>query len=188
MTLVLPGSVTERKRVRMRPAVSLVVLLLVGVAPAAPARADAARGRAARALKPLVIRPMDSSAACSLEWRSTPYWLRPGQRVVQTVMEGWLGADAPVKPEALRLGISGVYYDGETRTTTFAIIGFAFRTEEDAMRAEKILADRYAKTNAQRFMRRGPYVVILAEPPPTNEGCAAWMADELGRRLARVSP
>jgi hypothetical protein len=168
----------------MRSAIPVLVLLLLAVLPA-HAHADAARGSAARALKPLMIRPMESSAACSLQWRSTPSWLRPGERVVKTLMEGWLGTDSTVKPESVRLGISGVYYESET--ATFSILGLAFRTEDDAKRAEKTLVGRYAKTDTQRFARRGPYVVIFSQPPPTNEACANWMWDELGRRLATVS-
>jgi hypothetical protein len=164
----------------MRP--GLLVLLLLAGAPAA--HADPARGRVARALKTLVIRPMDSSAACSLEWRSTPFWLRPGQRVVETVINGWLGPDSGVTPNALRLGISAVYYESETNT--FAIIGFAFKKEEDAMRTEKTLNDKYGKTTAHRFARRGSYVLVLAEPPPTNEACGTWMWQELSDRLAKV--
>ena len=180
----MPGIVTERKRVRMRPLLPLLVLLLAGL-PAGAAHADVARGKAARALKTLVLRPMDASASCSLEYRSTPFWLRPGTQVVNTVVDGWLGTDSGVTPQALRLGISSVYWESETNT--FTIIGFAFRTEDDAVRAEKTLIERYAKTSAHRFARRGSYVLILAQPPPLNEECGKWMWEELSRRFAGVS-
>lgn len=180
----MPGIVTERKRLRMRPALSLFLLLLAASLPAGSAHADAARGKAARALKPLVIRPMDPPAACSLQYRSNPHWLKPGERLVETVIAGWIGTDSGITPASLRLGISAVYYESET--TTFAIIGFAFRDEKDAVTAEKTLADRFANKTEHRFARKGPYVVVLAQPPPINEACGKWVWEELGRRLAKV--
>jgi len=167
----------------MRPALSLL-LLLAGVPQLV--HADAARGKAAAALKPLIIRPMDAPSLCSLEYRSMPFWLRPGQRTVETVIAGWLGTDSGITPESLRLGISGVYFESETHT--LAVIGFAFRTEKDAAVAEKTLADRFAKKTEHRFTRKGPYVVVLAQPPPINEQCGKWMWEELERRLAKVTP
>ena len=178
----MPGIASERKRVRMRPVLSLLLLLagLPGLA-----HADAARGKAARALKSLIIRPMDTTAVCSLQYRSTPYWLRPGQRLVETVIGGWIGTDSGITPGSLRLGISAVYYESET--STFAVIGFAFRNEKDAEVAEKTLTERFATKTEHRFTRKGPYVVVLAQPPPTNERCCTWMWEELQRRLGKVS-
>jgi hypothetical protein len=129
---------------------------------------------------------MDAPSVCSLQYRSMPFWLRPGSRIVETVIAGWLGTDSGITPESLRLGISAVYYESETHT--FAVIGFAFRTEKDAVVAEKTLADRFAKKTEHRFTRKGPYVVVLAQPPPTSEACGTWMWEELERRLAKVTP
>jgi hypothetical protein len=167
----------------MRPVLLLLALFLAGL-PAA-ARADALRGKAARALKTLIIRPMDAPAECSLSWRSTPYWLKPGGRLLETVVAGWIGTDAGITPESLRLGISGVYFESET--STFAIIGFDFETEKDAMTAEKTLAARFEGKTEHRFARRGTYVVVFAQPSPTNNACAQWMWEELGRRLQKVT-
>ena len=179
----MPGIVTERKRVRMRPALSLL-LLLAGVPQLV--HADAARGKAAAALKPLIIRPMDAPSLCSLEYRSMPFWLRPGQRTVETVIAGWLGTDSGITPESLRLGISGVYFESETHT--FATIGLDFKTEKDAITAEKTLEQRFAGKTEHRFVRKGTYVVVFALPSPTNSACANWMWEELGRRLQKVAP
>ena len=164
-----------------------VVLLagILGVLSVGPARADAAKGQAGGVLKALVIRPADANAACSLAWRSQPHWLRPDSRLLGTVLAGWIGTDSGITPESVRLGISGVYFEGET--TTLALIGFAMKTEEDAVRAEKTLANRYAEKTAHRFMRSGPYVVILAVPPPGEEKCSTWMWEELGRRLQKAT-
>ena len=168
----------------MRPTVVLLAGIL-GVLPAGPARADAAKGAAGRVLSALVIRPSDANAACSLAWRSRPHWLRPNTRLLETVLAGWIGTDSGITPESLRLGISGVYFQGET--TTLAMVGLAMKTEEDAVRAEKTLIDRYAKKTANRFMRRGSYVVILAVPPPGEEKCSTWMWEELGGRLQKAT-
>ncbi len=158
---------------------------MLGALPAGSAHADAARGRAGRVLKTLVIRPMDTNAACSLEWRSVPHWLRPGQRLLETVIAGWIGTDAGITPDSVRLGLSGVYYEKET--STLALIALALKTEENAVRTEKTLVERYDKTTAHRFMRRGPYVVILAVPPPADEECTNWVWEELGRRLGEAT-
>lgn len=167
----------------MRPA--LLLLALLACLPA-PVRADAERGRAAKALKRLIIRPMDAPAECSLQWRSTPYWLKPGGRLLETVVAGWIGTDAGIVPESLRLGISGVYFESETNT--FAIVGLDFKDEKDAARAEKTLTDRFAGKTEHRFARRGTYVVVFAQPSPSNDACADWMWEELGRRLREVAP
>ena len=180
----MPGSVIARKRVRMRPTLSVVLVAgILGVLPAGPARADAAKGQAGRMLSALVVRPGDAKAACSLTWRSQPHWLRPDTRLLGTVLAGWIGTDSGITPESLRLGVSGVYFEGET--STLALIGLAMKTEEDAVRAEKTLLQRYEKKTANRFMRRGPYVVILAVPPPAEEKCSGWMWEEIGRRLQK---
>jgi hypothetical protein len=164
------------------------VLLLLGLLALLPATAlaDPALGKTARALKPLVIKPMDAPAQCTLEYRSKPFWMKPGERIVETVIAGWIGTNAGITPESLRLGISSVYYDDET--TTFAIIGLAFETEKDAEVAEKTLGERFAGKTDHRFTRRGPIVVVLAQPPPTNESCGKWVWEEIGRRLAKVAP
>ena len=167
----------------MRPVLLLLALLLASL-PAA-AHAATARGKAAKALKTLIIRPMDAPAQCSLQWRSTPYWLKPGGRLLETVVAGWIGTDAGITPESLRLGISGVYFEGETHT--FAIIGFDFKTEKDAVAAEKTLGERFAGKTEHRFVRKGTYVVVFALPSPTNNACAQWMWEELGRRLDKVA-
>jgi hypothetical protein len=168
------------------PAVVVVLLTgLLGALPAGTAHADAARGRAGRVLKALVIRPSETGAGCSLEWRAQPRWLRPGQRLMETVLAGWIGTNAGVTPESVRLGISSVYFEGGT--STLALIGLALKTEDDAVRAEKALVDRYAKTTAHRFTRRGPYVVILGVPPPGNDKCSSWMWEELERRLQKAT-
>ena len=167
----------------MRPVLLLLALLLAGPPPAAHAATE--RGKAAKALKTLIIRPMDAPAQCSLQWRSTPYWLKPGGRLLETVVAGWIGTDAGITPESLRLGISGVYFESETHT--FAIIGFDFKTEKDAMTAEKSLSDRFAGKTEHRFVRKGTYVVVFALPSPTNNACAQWMWEELGRRLDKVA-
>jgi hypothetical protein len=182
----LPGIVIARKRVRVRPALPVVLLSgILGVLPAGSAHADAAKGQAGRVLKALVVRPADANAACSLAWRSRPHWLRPESRLLGTVLAGWIGTDSGITPESLRLGISGVYFESET--STLALIGLAMKTEEDAVRAEKTLVDRYDKKTANRFMRRGSYVVILAVPPPGEEKCSSWMWEEIGRRLGKVA-
>ena len=178
------GSGIARKRVRMRSTLLLLAATL-GVLPVGSAGAGAAKGQAGRVLSALVIRPGDAGAACSLAWRSRPHWLRTNTRLLDTVLAGWIGTDSGVTPESLRLGISGVYFQGET--TTLALIGFAMKTEEDAVRAEKTLAKRYAEKTANRFMRRGPYVMILAVPPPGEEKCSTWMWEELGRRLQKAT-
>ena len=163
------------------------VLLLLGLLALLPAPtfADPALGKVARALKPIIIKPMDAPAQCSLQWRSTPFWMKRGERIVETVIAGWIGTNAGITPESLRLGISGVYYDNET--TTFAIIALAFKTEKDAEVAEKTLGERFAGKTDHRFARRGPIVVVFAQPPPTNADCGAWMWEEIGRRLAKVT-
>jgi hypothetical protein len=166
----------------MRPVLPLL-LLLAGLP--ALAHADPARGKAARVLKTLVIRPMDTGAACTLEYRSMPFWMKSGQRIVETVIAGWIGTDSGITPESLRLGISAVYYESE-QAHTFAIIGLAFRDEKDAVVAEKTLTDRFAAKTQHRFTRKGPYVVVLSQPIPTNEQCGTWMWEELQRRLAKV--
>ena len=109
----------------------------------------------------------------------------PGGRLLETVLAGWIGTDAGITPDALRLGISGVYFESETHT--FAIIGFDFKTEKDAMTAEKSLSDRFAGKTEHRFVRKGTYVVVFALPSPTNNACAQWMWEELGRRLDKVA-
>ena len=162
----------------------LLLLGLLALVPS-PALADPALGKTARALKPLVITPMAAPAQCTLSYRSMPFWMKPGERIVETVIAGWIGTNAGITPESLRLGISAVYYDNET--TTFAIIGLAFKNEKDAEVAEKTLAERFSGKTDHRFTRRGPIVVVLAQPPPTNESCGKWMWEELGRRLAKVS-
>ena len=167
----------------MRPVLLLLALLLAGPPPAAHAATE--RGKAAKALKTLIIRPMDAPAQCSLQWRSTPYWLKPGGRLLETVVAGWIGTDAGITPDALRLGISGVYFESETHT--FAIIGFDFKTEKDAVAAEKTLGERFAGKTEHRFVRKGTYVVVFALPSPTNNACAQWMWEELGRRLDKVA-
>jgi hypothetical protein len=167
----------------MRPVLLLLALLLAGPPPAAHAASE--RGKAAKALKTLIIRPMDAPAECSLQWRSTPYWLKPGGRLLDTVVAGWIGTDAGITPDALRLGISGVYFESETHT--FAIIGFDFKTEKDAITAEKTLEQRFAGKTEHRFVRKGTYVVVFALPSPTNNACAQWMWEELGRRLDKVA-
>ena len=167
----------------MRPVLLLLALLLAGPPPAAHAATE--RGKAAKALKTLIIRPMDAPAQCSLQWRSTPYWLKPGGRLLETVVAGWIGTDAGITPDALRLGISGVYFESETHT--FAIIGLDFKTEKDAITAEKTLEQRFAGKTEHRFVRKGTYVVVFALPSPTNNACAQWMWEELGRRLDKVA-
>jgi len=167
----------------MRPVLLLLALLLAGLPRAAHAGTE--RGKAARALKSLIIRPMDAPAECSLEWRSTPYWLKPGGRLLETVVAGWIGTDAGITPDALRLGISGVYFESETHT--FATIGLDFKTEKDAITAEKTLEQRFAGKTEHRFVRKGTYVVVFALPSPTNNACAQWMWEELGRRLDKVA-
>jgi hypothetical protein len=168
----------------MTPALRVLVLVVAGLA-AGLAHADSPKGKAARALKTLSLRPMDAGAACTLEYRSTPFWLRPGTGVVNTVFDGWFGSDSGVTPDALRLGISTVYLESEKNT--FTIIALDFMTEEAAVRAEQKLTERHGKTTAHRFARRGPYVLILAQPPPVNEECGKWMWEELGSRLGAVS-
>jgi hypothetical protein len=163
---------------------ALLLLGLLAVQPA-PAFADPALGKVARALKPIIIKPMDAPAQCSLQWRSTPFWMKRGERIVETVIAGWIGTNAGITPESLRLGISGVYYENET--TTFAIIALAFETEKDAEVAEKTLAERFAGKTDHRFARRGTIVVVFAQPPPTNADCGTWMWEEIGRRLAKVT-
>ena len=165
-----------------------LVLLLLGLLALrpAPALADPALGKTARALKTLVIKPMDAPAQCTLEYRSNPFWMKAGERIVETVIAGWIGTNAGITPESLRLGISTVYFDNET--TTFAIIGLAFKTEKDAEVAEKTLDERFTGKTGHRFTRRGPIVVVFAQPPPTNESCGKWMWEEIGRRLAKVTP
>jgi hypothetical protein len=167
----------------MRPVLLVLALLLAGPPPAAHAGAE--RGKAAKALKTLIIRPMDEPAECSLQWRSTPYWLKPGGRLLETVVAGWIGTDAGITPESLRLGISGVYFESETHT--FAIVGFDFKAEKDAITAEKTLEQRFAGKTEHKFMRKGTYVVVFALPSPTNNACAQWMWEELGRRLEKVA-
>jgi len=167
----------------MRPVLLLLALLLAGPPPATHAATE--RGKAAKALKTLIIRPMDAPAQCSLQWRSTPYWLKPGGRLLETVVAGWIGTDAGITPDALRLGISGVYFESETHT--FAIIGLDFKTEKDAITAEKTLEQRFAGKTEHRFVRKGTYVVVFALPSPTNNACAQWMWEELGRRLDKVA-
>ena len=167
----------------MRPVLLLLALLLAGPPPAAHAATE--RGKAAKALKTLIIRPMDAPAQCSLQWRSTPYWLKPGGRLLETVVAGWIGTDAGITPDALRLGISGVYFESETHT--FATIGLDFKTEKDAITAEKTLEQRFAGKTEHRFVRKGTYVVVSALPSPTNNACAQWMWEELGRRLDKVA-
>jgi len=168
----------------MRPTLVLLAGIL-GVFPAGSARADAAKGQAGRVLKALVIRPADADAACSLAWRGQPHWLRTNSRLLETVLAGWIGTDSGITPESLRLGISGVYFQGET--STLALIGLAMKTEEDAVLAEKTLAKRHAEKTANRFVRRGPYVVILAVPPSGEDKCSTWMWEELGRRLQKAT-
>jgi hypothetical protein len=167
----------------MLPLVLLAAIL--GVLPAWPAHADAAKGQAGKVLSALVIRPGDAKAACSLAWRSRPHWLRPDTRLLGTVLAGWIGTDSGITPESLRLGISGVYFESET--STLALIGLAMKTEKDAVLAEKTLVERHAGKTANRFMRRGPYVMILAVPPPGEEKCSTWMWEELGRRLQKAT-
>jgi hypothetical protein len=182
----LPGAVIARKRLRVRPALPVVLLSgLLAALPAGYAHADAAKGQTAKLLKSLVVRPAEANAACSLQWRSTPRWLRPGTRLLETVLAGWIGTNAGVTPESIRLGISGVYFEKET--STLALIGLALKSEGDAVRAEKSLVDRYGKTTPHRYMRRGSYVVILAVPPPANEQCRNWMWVERGRRLQKAT-
>jgi hypothetical protein len=168
----------------MRPTAVLLAGIL-GVLPAARVGADAAKGRAGRVLSALVVRPADAKDACVLTWRSRPHWLRRDTRLLGTVLAGWIGTDSGITPESLRLGVSGVYFESDT--STLALIGLAMKTEEDAVRAEKTLLERHEKNTANRFMRRGPYVVILAVPAPGEEKCSTWMWEELGRRLQKAT-
>jgi hypothetical protein len=165
------------------PVLALAAVLVGATLSAAPARADAERGRAARVLRTFVVRPSEAAPHCALRRRSTPTWVRPEKdvRLLDTIVAGWFGTGGEVTPAMIRLGISGVYWEGEAGTLT--IIGLAFREQARARAAEELLRGRYAQTG-HRFAREGPWLMILGVPPESSAACVEWLWRWLGARLA----
>lgn len=163
---------------------ALAVALAAAALAVPPARADAERGRVARLLRPFFVAPAAAAPECVLRWRGTPYWLRPGKRIVETVIAGWFGTDTAVKPDTILLGTSAVYWEGAEGTLTAIVL--AFRSADVAAEAERVLRERHGETTAQRFARRGTFVLILAVPPPANAACADRLWALLGERLAAL--